>query len=186
MRIHRGRLFMWSIANNTPYAADRAWLRDPLGRDVWLVAVKATFEVRGTSSVLASDQLPVLHAAQYRDDPANSSIVYPEDFVLDKAAVDILVVGDAVTTEPSTETFVSLRIGKRPEKKLRVIGDRVWQRGMLGMRLSSPTPFRTMPICYERAFGGADEVSGTWEERNPIGRGWRKNAAQVPNTKAPN
>ncbi len=31
---------MWALTNETPYSAERTWVRDEIGREVWLVAVK--------------------------------------------------------------------------------------------------------------------------------------------------
>ena len=43
------------------------------------------------------------------------------------------------------------------DKRLRIFGERIWERGVLGAaRLSSPRPFDVMPIRYERSFGGWD------------------------------
>ena len=38
-----GRRGMWSLSNSTPYKADRGWVRDMDGREVWLVAVRARY-----------------------------------------------------------------------------------------------------------------------------------------------
>jgi hypothetical protein len=69
------------------------------------------------------------------------------------------------------------------EKVLRVFGDRVWG----ALRSSPPTPFETMPIVYERAFGGVDLRSEhperDWDWRNPVGRGFAlslENAQGLP------
>jgi hypothetical protein len=65
---------------------------------------------------------------------------------------------------------------------VRVVGDRTW-RGAVG-GATPPAPFVSMPLCYERAFGGRDQdsagarsarVEGAVgvEERNPVGVGFR-------------
>ena len=36
---------MWQIDNRTPFAAERGWVRDRDGAEVWLVAVKCTFDI---------------------------------------------------------------------------------------------------------------------------------------------
>ena len=56
------------------------------------------------------------------------------------------------------------------QKTILVTGDRVWQDGVP----SDPQPFESMPLVWERAFGGVhrdgDKVAA--EERNPVGCGF--------------
>src|SRR5262249_19035840 len=57
-------------------------------------------------------------------------------------------------------------------------GDRVWQAGLVLTTASRPKPFATMPLVWERAFGGTDHKEGQpdrlyAEDRNPIGAGFR-------------
>ena len=35
---------MWGIDNRTPFAVDRTWIRDSEGAEIWVVAVKATYD----------------------------------------------------------------------------------------------------------------------------------------------
>ena len=36
---------MWMLDNHTPYAAERSWTRDARGVHLWIVAVRATFDL---------------------------------------------------------------------------------------------------------------------------------------------
>ena len=52
---------MWVVRNKTPYAAAASWVQDKDANKIWLVVVKATFEVGTDGSTRVSDeQLPVL------------------------------------------------------------------------------------------------------------------------------
>lgn len=64
-----------------------------------------------------------------------------------------------------TQMEIGLRVGDQIRKTLRVHGDRHWQPTLLSAQTSEPEPFATMPLTYERAFGGSDYVG------NPVGRG---------------
>ena len=64
---------------------------------------------------------------------------------------------------PAAATTTGFRVGGI-EKKLVVIGDRFWI-DMKNPRHTSPRPFTSMPLTWERAFGGRDY------EPNPCGRG---------------
>ena len=165
---------MWQADNRTPFAAERGWVRDRDGAEVWLVAVKATFDIKsdGTTEI-AKDQPPVLRAPEYHGEPVKSSIKYEADLVLRKKTTDIIVVGHAHA--PSGKAVTSLDVGFRVgtlQKILRVFGDRTWTaRGP-----TAPQPFTKMSLVYERAFGGTDLKSGQpeqdWDWRNPVGCGF--------------
>ena len=57
---------MWALDNQTPFAAERGWVRDRDGAEIWLVAVKASFLLLddGTTQ-LAEVQEPVHLAPEF-------------------------------------------------------------------------------------------------------------------------
>jgi len=66
---------MWQVDNRTPFAAERAWVRDRNGAEVWLVAVKCTFTIEpdGTTAV-AEEQPPVRRIPEHHGEPGRSSL----------------------------------------------------------------------------------------------------------------
>jgi hypothetical protein len=165
---------MWEVDNRTPFAADRSWSRDRSGAEVWLVAVKCTFDLLPDgSAVIAGEQPAVLRVPEYNGEPGKSSLRFESDLVLTKKTTDVIMVGHAYAPHdrPVAQTDVALRVGP-VQKVLRIFGDRTW--GRVGS--SSPQPFRKMPLVYERAFGGVDRRSAhpdrDWEWRNPVGTGF--------------
>ncbi|MGD2151792.1 MAG: DUF2169 domain-containing protein [Gemmatimonadales bacterium] len=167
---------MWQLVNETAFAAERSFVRDREGAEVWIVAVKATFTVGpdGTTE-LAKDQERVLQTPRYLGEPGRSSLLYESDMVYTKVATDVILHGRAYARggRPAVAVEVALRVGKL-SKALRVLGDRRWEAGPVGLRIGEPEPFQRMPIVYERAFGGSDDVSeqNGFEPRNPIGTGF--------------
>ncbi|WP_158745591.1 DUF2169 domain-containing protein, partial [Acidisphaera sp. L21] len=101
------------------------------------------------------------------DDPAgpNEAPSYASDFVAYKPRGDFLVAATAHAQggSPVQACLVSIGIGSR--KTLAVTGDRHWITSPLGSQPSKPIPFLTMPIGYDRAFGGPRD------RRNPAGCG---------------
>jgi hypothetical protein len=179
---------MWQVDNRTPFAAERGWVRDRSGAEVWLVAVKCTFDIKPNGSTeVAEEQPPVLRVPEYHGEPGKSSIRYEADLVLTKRTTDIIVVGHAYAPggRPITETEVGLRVGP-VQKILQVTGDRAW--GVTGR--SSPEQFVKMPLVYERAFGGVDKKSPRldrdWEWRNPVGTGFAVSRDNVTGLALPN
>jgi hypothetical protein len=73
---------MWQLVNNTPFAAERAFVRDQNGAEVWLVAVKGTYDIKpdGTTA-LAEKQIEVCMAPEYFGVPGKSSLRYESDLV---------------------------------------------------------------------------------------------------------
>lgn len=165
---------MWQVDNRTPFAAERSWVRDRDGTEIWLVAVKATFDILPDGSTqIAQEQPPVLRIPQHHGDPADSSIKYEADLVLRKTTTDILVVGHACAPAGRKVTQLDCGFQVGPvQKMLRVFGDRHWDR----FSASAPQLFSRMPLTYERAYGGLDRKSSKpeqdWEWRNPVGIGF--------------
>lgn len=180
---------MWVVTNETPYAVGRTWGRDKYGVHEWIIAVKATFDIKPNGRLeLAEEQLPPLLTPEYYGDDAASSLRYEADLVGRKPATDILLNGTAYAPRglPVTEFLVSLRVGMM-KKSIKVVGDRTWQRGMFGTRPSPPEPTAKVPLVYERAYGGYDQTdpdpaNHRIDARNPVGCGLVTMAGQpVPN-----
>jgi hypothetical protein len=179
---------MWQVDNRTLFAAERGWVRDRDGAEIWLVAVKATFDIKPDGSTeVSKEQPPVLRIAEHHGEPGKSSIKYDADLVLTKKTTDVIVVGHAYAPAGTevTHTDVGFKVGPI-QKVLRVIGDRTW--GSFGA--SAPLPFEKMPLVYERAFGGVDIKSKSpekdWEWRNPVGTGFAVSSRNATGLKLPN
>lgn len=160
---------MLQLRNDTPYPATLAVFPDERGVETLYVVMKATF-VLADGIELAPKQLPLRAADVHWGDPASSSLRYASEMHLTKPGTDVVLNGQAWAPRRRSvrELDVELCVEDR-SVKLRVFGDRTWKGGILGMSASDPEPFRTMPLRYERAFGGVDEP--VVEERNPVGIG---------------
>lgn len=181
---------MWQLDNRTPYAAERTWVRDRDGAEIWLVAVKCSFDISpdGETSI-APEQPPVAQAPVFVDESApQPSLLYEMDLVRTKLTTDVLLIGHAHAPGgvPVTQIDVGMRVGP-VAKRLRVTGDRVW----LGGSPSEPQPFTTMPLVWERAYGGVDPwtreaPNPQFDTRNPVGTGFALEAAHAKGMRLPN
>jgi len=166
------------LDNRTPYQAERALLADLDGSEIWVVVVKATFDMALGKPREAVDQAPVCLVDEYNGKPGESSLRYESDLAYRKPGTDVVVNGHAYAPNGRRATRVDAVVKVGPvHKTVRVYGDRHWRRGIVGLRASRPKPFDRIPLVYERAFGGADLSSGDprkqgVEERNPIGVGF--------------
>lgn len=83
-----------------------------------------------------------------------------------KASPEVLLHGSAWTPSgsPATHLQVTLSFGQM-SKTLQVTGDRIWQKGFLSRKATEPASFKTMPLTWQRAFGGQQYAT------NPVGQG---------------
>lgn len=170
---------MWTLHNRTPYAAERTWVQDPDGAKRWVVVVKGTFDIHPDGRLtVADEQLPPLLAPEYHGVDGASSLRYESDLIPPKPGTDVILNGHAYAPagRPATRVAVALGVGSR-RKILEVIGDRVFQRSLVGtVTPSAPEPFLHLPLVYERAYGGhdthsPDPAAHRMFAANPVGTG---------------
>lgn len=181
-----GPAAMWCLTNRTPFAAARNWVRDQDGVHWWLVAIRATYDVdhRGRLT-LPDEQVPPVLAPEHFGEAGRSSLRYDSDLLEVKPSTDVLVHGSVVAPgeRPAASVPVTLRLGSI-DKRLVIHGERVYRDGVMGLTTTSPRPFIQQPLRYESAFGGGDfsdpdPARWRFDERNPAGRGFAVNAADV-------
>jgi hypothetical protein len=168
---------MLQLKNNTPLKAMLFAAPDPEGVDSVYTIVKGTFRL-SEPAALTEEQVAVQVQDEYEGKPGESSLSVPTDVSLMKPGTDVLLCGKAYAPggRPATEMNVGLAAGPL-RMVIRVTGDRVWAQGAMGASISSPAAFETMPLVWERAYGGADPAGGPGstpiaEDRNPVGAGF--------------
>ncbi|MFE8604359.1 DUF2169 family type VI secretion system accessory protein [Archangium violaceum] len=181
---------MWQLVNQTPYAAERCFARDRDGAELWVVAVKGTFDILSDGSTrLSEPQEEVCKVPRFHGEPGKSSLMYEGELISGKQATDVILHGSARAPggRPVTQLDIAMRVGSLT-KVLRVFGERRWRK-RVGLGLTSPEPFVEIPIVYEHAFGGVDSEaaprSDTWERRNPIGTGFASSPDRLVGQRAP-
>ena len=140
-------------------AASILWLPRPHAYALTVVC-KATFELAPGVSRLASEQEAPFENDVYLDDDEGRSLDAASDLVPFKRSPEVLVVGHAHAPDgrPVASLVARLTIAEI-DKAIAVTGDRfVLPDGSI----SVPARFRTMPLRWERAAGGADTS-------NPVG-----------------
>lgn len=182
---------MWQLENHTPFSSERTWVRDLNGAEIWLVAVKCTFDIKQDGATeIAREQPPVVLTPEYTnpEDPTKSGLKYDMDLVRTKTTTDVVVLGHAYAPhgQPIKELDIGFRVGP-VLKRLHLTGDRIW----LGKSPSNPQPFLKMPLVYERAYGGFDPESlhkqtPQWDVRNPLGTGYALSTSFLDGLRLPN
>lgn len=87
------------------------------------------------------------------------------DLWMAKPGAEVLVWGHAHSHPPTTQMQVAVNCGP-VSRTLQVWGDRHWQPGLLGWRATQAAAFTSMPLVWERSFGGEG-----WHPC-PLGVGW--------------
>lgn len=170
---------------------------EPSGRELLVVAIKGTFAIPSQDGALLrlhEEQEPLLTADTFEGEPGMSAPRYEADFAPRKPKCDVLL--HATAHAPDGKPVERLEVGASIgawRKTFAVVGDREWNaRG--GIRATRAQPFTTMPLTYDRAFGGMDQRHEDPAEhaaymRNTSGRGFHKHlheawvdGSPLPNT----
>lgn len=176
-----------AIENKTRFAFEPLFVTDEEGRPLLVAVVKGTYRIEGSAKLeLAEEQARPNLAGEYWGPPGESSYKYEPECAFTKVTTDVVLIGHAHAPATDTrELEVIFRVGE-VEKTVGIVGDRVWYRSMGRVAATPPLPFETIPLTYERAFGGWDRSSKdprehTFEPRNPVGVGFCRNARSFKN-----
>ena len=169
------------LLNATRMQAGYTMGMDPAGRESIVVAVKGTFRLSADKpSQLAEIQVPLVDSDVFTGEPGFSAPLYECDYAAVKPRCDVLLNGSAYAPRGhrARRVTVSLRVGSI-SKSFDVVGNRNWVGAVLGVVAGSPEPFTSMPVSYDRAFGGIDKAHPNpaqhrYYERNHAGVGFHR------------
>lgn len=181
------------IENKTPFVFETLFLVDEEFRPLLVPVVKATWSLKPSGQLmLAEQQVPLNIAGElWGEDSETSSYRFEPEVAFIKPATDVVMLGHAYAPRPDTkEMMVGLRVGSLVKEVL-VCGDRIWFKSMGSVAMSGAVRFETMPLQYERAFGGWDRDNPdprkhSVEARNPVGVGYRAAGGFVEGQRLPN
>lgn len=149
------------LLNATRMCAGYTMGMRPDGRELLVAVIKGTFSlpIDGCEAQLADVQTPLVDADVFTGEPGFSAVLYESEFAPFKTRCDVLLNGSAHAPggRLTKHVRVALEIGPI-SKSFDVVGNRVWVGALLGVVGSPPEPFVTMPISYDRAFGGTDSA----------------------------
>jgi hypothetical protein len=151
----------------------------PSGEPILSVLCKRSFSIcPGPECPRAEKDTAIVPGDVPWDTPLTSSVRFESDYVPYKVATDVVLNGFVYSPGgvPCQETSASLAVGS-VVKTIAVIGDREAQfNAGKSPGFRDPQPFKQMPLCYERAYGGTDVYSDPCTlfayPRNPLGRGF--------------
>jgi hypothetical protein len=136
------------------------------------VALRVSFDLEGGIPTPANKQYWTLEATP-KETPYGTLW---NEAVIKRGGTDILVFGNAITPEgiPALSTEIRAFIPGKLDHRLKVFGDRFWDRGLSGWKVSDPIPFSIMPLSLANAYGGKDYWDGLEIPYgiNPFGKGF--------------
>jgi hypothetical protein len=180
-----------AVSNTTGLAGAPFLLLDEEARSICAVVVKGTYKILSTGAcVRHEEQAELVVEPQAHGDPASSSLRLDSEIGHFKPGCDVVVLGHARAPAAGTrEMLVGLRVGPL-QKGILVVGERTWSRSTTAIEPTRPLAFETMPLVYERAFGGWDvdgePATHSFEARNPVGVGFRTGKTWKPDLRLPN
>jgi hypothetical protein len=168
---------MLTLVNQTPVPARLHVVPAKKFQRLGMLVAKATFRFAdGKTQLDTQEPYAILD-----DDEETELGPLPSDMTPPQGTVfEVVVHGNAHAPggAPVPEMTVGLRVGTH-EQRMRVVGDRKWVEGPHGLAATKPVAFTTMPLVWQRAFGGRCEV---WIDKdammpfahdlNPLGRGF--------------
>ncbi|CAM2011299.1 DUF2169 family type VI secretion system accessory protein [Acanthopleuribacter pedis] len=184
------------VHNPTPFSLDYFVTGDARGGQHLTAVLSATFLLPAAGAYPhgplqpAARQKSVSRGERFTAGP-ESSLLADQQAVLFRPGCDIALYGKARTpgAVPLTEMETHLKVGS-VEKRVRVYGDRVWKRRLVGLTPSAPEAFAEMPLVYERAYGGRSRYprgqSGGLDTRNPVGIGYYESKRAAAGQPLPN
>lgn len=181
------------LSNNTPYSCEQLPLTNKKGANILRIVLKGAYQLNDQGQLeIAEKQPEIVMEDIYWGEPAKSSVRYESDITLAKPFTDLIVNGHAYALSGHLVRHMEVELTYQGQliKRLRVSGNRVWTKGFIGWGMTRPQPFEKMPIVYDRAYGGADELGS--EPRNRVGIGYSSKLNKdftglpVPNIEFPN
>ncbi|MEZ4329825.1 MAG: DUF2169 domain-containing protein [Polyangiales bacterium] len=129
------------------------------------VVVKATMDIPATGECTLAEVQALPTGDVHHEGDAERTVWYPSDFAPVKSRAEWTLMGSchAPNGSPTQAVWAAAQVGPL-YKRMVVVGDREYEPGIFG-GITIPKKFTTMPLCWERSFGGAKH------KKNPAGCG---------------
>ncbi len=125
----------------------------------WILGVvgKRTYRVERGQLVDAAEQVALVEEPAFESD--EGVLVHDTDLLINRAFADVVVQGHAYPPGDAAVFDAGIAIAGALTRRIRVFGDRRVEATTGRLRFTTSTPFEKMPLVWERAYGGIDEVA---------------------------
>jgi hypothetical protein len=132
-------------------------------KPIFSLLLKRTYDIRDDGILVRSSNTELRQIDEYYDggDPEWATVKFEADFVPFKPLTDVVVIATAYAPQGRAVQQMDVGINVAGKTKaIRVLGDRECHYNPeRPPSFSDPIPFESMPIRYERAYGGRDDTS---------------------------
>lgn len=149
------------------------------------IVLRATFGIDGDALVRIDEAAWPLDGQAFETEFG----AFDPDTPFAREGVDLFVLGRAYPAKaPGRTAEVEVRVGSTLSYRIRVVGDRRWVRAGPDLVPSEPEPFESIPLTWERAYGGTCPalVGQMPFHANPRGRGFYVDAESAEGGPLPN
>ncbi|HSN97543.1 MAG TPA: DUF2169 domain-containing protein [Candidatus Nanopelagicales bacterium] len=140
----------------------------PNGEPIVSVVFGRSFSISPGGALSPRDDFEIVKELRYEKARVTTQFTRPSLLVRDtdlypwRNLTDVVVRGTARSDRPVEQLEVALRVTGEKARiaiDLVVTGDRRVEQGPSGLRLTAPERFTEMPLTYDRAYGGTDELA---------------------------
>ncbi|XKM13221.1 DUF2169 domain-containing protein [Orbaceae bacterium ac157xtp] len=145
--------------NLTPFTCQYWYTLDKNGDQQGVLTVKAVFDFvkdeDGWCLKLKQQQEPLITEDSFFGEMNFSSVQYESEYIPKKPVTDVILNATAYAPEGFNRHFrAGILVNDQHVAMLEVTGKRHWQKLQQGLTVSQPEGCESVPIRYEKAFGG--------------------------------
>jgi hypothetical protein len=140
---------MWRLKNETRYTAERGWIRDSAGKEIWIVAIKSTYNILPSGKLALSPEQPPVCCGPVKDFKTGE-LLYETDLGPEKRYTDIILNGHAWV--PETTRHSPVLAGFKAGTLLRLA--KIWPRRPLAYA-ENIDGFIKIPLIYQNMATGS-------------------------------
>lgn len=141
-----------------------AWVTFPVRppAQTLVIAVKATFDLADIGPCALSEVQQLVTGDAFWDDDVEKAVRWDSDLAIAKPQGEWWLTGiwRPLPTRAITHAVIDVSVAGH-KKRLAVIGDRWWNKGLLGGH-TPPLPLTAVPLSLDRAFGGPGHKDNPW------------------------
>ncbi len=141
-----------------------AWVTFPVRppAQTLVIAVKATFDLADMGPCALSEVQQLVTGDAFWDDDVERAVRWDSDLAIAKPQGEWWLTGmwRPLPTRAITHAVIDVSVAGQ-KKRLAVIGDRWWSKGLLGGH-TPPLPLTAVPLSLDRAFGGPGHKDNPW------------------------
>jgi hypothetical protein len=174
---------MWEIDNRTEFAALGYFVRDRIGAEHWVTAVRARFQILPSGLCRLHEEQGEIRVSPEYVDKETTEFLIDSDLCPFRPQTDFILHGKITAPEGSSRNKVDVGFNLAGKTKNATAFGRRMLRMVKGkLELDGYEPFGQCDLSWRNSLGGRDFLQGKSEVcgDNPIGMGWSERWQDLP------